>query len=93
MSYLLSAFINNPFARTVVISDSEYRALRRAELEEEIERLEYKAQAHENTANAYRKEIAYMKSQIINEAGSNDKDETPSLSDVVQDEKSLQQSE
>ena len=77
MSYLLSAFINNPFARTVVISDSEYRALRRAELEEEIERLEYKAQAHENTANAYRKEIAYMKETIHKEAhGENTTGET-----------------
>ena len=64
MSYLLSHLLDTPFARTIVISDSEYKALAKAKAEEQIQRLEARVRAYENAAEDYRKEIAYIKEQV-----------------------------
>ena len=64
MSYLLSHLLDTPFARTIVISDSEYKALAKAKAEEQIQRLEARVRAYENAAEDYRKEIAYIREQV-----------------------------
>ena len=64
MSYLLSHLLDTPFARTIVISDSEYKALAKAKAEEQIQRLEARVRAYENAADEYRREIAYIREQV-----------------------------
>ena len=64
MSYLLSHLLDTPFARTIVISDSEYKALAKAKAEEQIQRLEARVRAYENAADEYRREISLIKEQV-----------------------------
>ena len=64
MSYLLSHLLDTPFARTIVISDSEYKALAKAKAEEQIQRLEARVRAYENAAEDLRKEIDFINKQV-----------------------------
>lgn len=64
MSYLLSHLLDTPFARTIVISDSEYKALAQAKAEEQIQRLEARVKAYENAAEDLRKEIDFINKQV-----------------------------
>ena len=64
MSYLLSHLLDTPFARTIVISDSEYKALAQAKAEEQIQRLEARVRAYENAAEDLRKEIDFINKQV-----------------------------
>ena len=64
MNYLLSHLIDTPFARTIVISDSEYKALAQAKAKEQILRLEARAKSYEDAASELRAEINTIKSQV-----------------------------
>ena len=64
MNYLLSHLIDTPFARTIVISDSEYKALAQAKAKEQILRLEARAKDYEDAAAELRAEIRNIKEQV-----------------------------
>ena len=64
MNYFLSHLIDTPFARTIVISDSEYKALAQAKAKEQILRLEARAKDYEDAAAELRAEIRNIKEQV-----------------------------
>jgi len=64
MNYFLSHLIDSPFARTIVISDSEYKALAQAKAKEQILRLEARAKSYEDAAAELREEITSIKEQV-----------------------------
>ena len=64
MNYFLSHLIDTPFARTIVISDSEYKALAQAKAKDQIYRLEARAKSYEDAAAELRKEISQIKKQV-----------------------------
>ena len=64
MNYFLSQLIDTPFARTIVISDSEYKALAQAKAKEQILRLEARAKSYEDAAAELRAEIRDIKEQV-----------------------------
>ena len=81
MNYFLSHLIDTPFARTIVISDSEYKALAQAKAKEQILRLEARAKDYEDAASELRAEILSIKKQVGLTPDNNETEQTPKTTD------------
>ena len=64
MTYSLFPYFGSPVTQTIVISDSEYKALRQARAIEEIERIENRIRNYEAAIKTYTEEIASIKEQV-----------------------------
>ena len=81
MNYFLSHLIDTPFARTIVISDSEYKALAQAKAKDQIYRLEARAKNYEDAASELRAEIRDIKEQVGLLPDNNETEQTPETTD------------
>ena len=64
MNYSLLPYFGSPVTQTIVISDSEYKALRQAEARDQIERIEERIRTYEVAIMKLQKEVGYIKEQV-----------------------------
>lgn len=64
MNYSLLPYFGSPVTQTIVISDSEYKALRQAQALEEVERIEERIRTYETAIMKLHKEVGYIKEQV-----------------------------
>ena len=74
MNYSLLPYFGSPVTQTIVISDSEYKALRQAEARDQIERIEERIRTYEVAIMKLQKEIGHIKehSGLITETDENE---------------------
>ena len=65
MNYSLLPYFGSPVTQTIVISDSEYKALRQAEARDQIERIEERIRTYEAAIAKLHKEVGYIKSRWV----------------------------
>ena len=82
MNYSLLPYFGSPVTQTIVISDSEYKALRQAEARDQIERIEERIRTYEAAIAKLQKEVGYIKEQVgLSEADTHEQtSEAPSTS-------------
>ena len=61
MNYSLLPYFGSPVTQTIVISDSEYKALRQPEARHQIERIEERIRTYEAAIMKLQKEVGYIK--------------------------------
>ena len=64
MNYSLLPYFGSPVTQTIVISDSEYKALRQAEARDQIERIEERIRTYEAAIAKLHKEVLVIKEQV-----------------------------
>lgn len=64
MNYSLLPYFGSPVTQTIVISDSEYKALRQAEARHQIERIEERIRTYEAAIAKLHKEVLVIKEQV-----------------------------
>ena len=64
MNYSLLPYFGSPVTQTIVISDSEYKALRQAEARDQIERIEERIRTYEAAIMKLQKEVISIKEQV-----------------------------
>ena len=64
MNYSLLPYFGSPVTQTIVISDSEYKALRQAEARHQIERIEERIRTYEAAIMKLQKEVISIKEQV-----------------------------
>jgi hypothetical protein len=57
-------YFGSPVTQTIVISDSEYKALRQAEARDQIERIDERIRTYEAAIAKLHKEVKYIKEQV-----------------------------